>query len=81
MKLIVSSSAHCVSFICERDLERLHGFSDGLHCNKYILEDGRGEGPPVILCVAFSMNDPHLLDECAFSTLTCTCRDSPVIFK
>lgn len=75
------SRAYSISVSCERDLKRLHGLEHGFHCNEYILEDGPGIGPPVVLRVAFSMDDPHLLDEGAFSALACTYRHLLVIFS
>lgn len=62
-------------------MECLHGCDHGSHCFEYVLEDGRGEGPPVFLRIAFAMDDPHLLDEGAFSTLARTYRHSPIIFS
>lgn len=72
MGLGLGFSSYCISVICERDPELVHGCDHGLHRLKYIVEDGLGEGPSVFLRIAFSMDDPHLLNEGAFSTLACT---------
>lgn len=66
--------SHLVMFILVRDLEGIHGSDHGLHCCEDILVHQFCKAPFVFIRVTWSMNDSHLLDKCAFATLSCACK-------
>lgn len=51
------------------DLQRAHGLDHGLHGRDDVLVDQPGEAPLVLVRVAPSVDDPHLLDEGALPAL------------
>lgn len=66
--------SHLVIFTLVWDFEGIHGLDHGLHCCKYILVHQFCKAPFVFIRVTWSMNDSHLLDKCAFATLSCACK-------
>ena len=54
--------------IAVADLEMVHGVDQDLHTHVYVSVDLNLELCPVLVRVALTMNDPHLLDE---GTLPC----------
>lgn len=52
------------------DPEGLHGSDHGLHGREDVLVDQFGETPFVLIRVARTVDNPHLLDKCALSTFT-----------
>lgn len=54
------------------DFECGHGSRHGLHGSENILKDAFGEGPPLLLREASSVDDPHLSDKGGFSALPST---------
>lgn len=66
-------SLYLVLRIKEGQAERHHGSHHRLHGHVDVLVDQLGIAPFVLVCVSASMDDPHLLDKCALSTLSGTC--------
>lgn len=54
----------------EGDLQPVHCFDHGLHGDEDVLVDEQPKGSAVLLRVAHTVNDAHLLDKRAFPTLT-----------
>lgn len=67
------SVRYLVLGISERDAQRLHGSGHGLHGGEDVLEDQFGVALLVLICVASSVDNPHLFDEGTLSTLSGTC--------
>ena len=66
-----ASVTHPVLLVFVRDLEVLTGTDHGLHGGKDVLVDQPGEAPLILVCVARPVDDPHLLNKRALSTLSC----------
>lgn len=66
-------SLYLVLWIGEGQAERHHGSHHCLHGHVDVLVDQLGVAPFVLVCVPASVDDPHLLDKGALSTLTGTC--------
>lgn len=68
-----ADSLYLVLGIRERYTERLHGSDHRLHGRVDVLVDQFGVAPLVLICVSSSMDNPHLFDKGALSTLSSTC--------
>lgn len=60
---------YLVLLVLIQDLQGLHGPDHSLHGGEDVLVDQLGKAPLVLLRVSSTMDDAHLLDECALPTL------------
>lgn len=64
------SGPYLVLLVFVLDFQGLHGSDHGLHGSEDVLVDQLGEASLVLVSVASSMDNPHLFDKRALSTLS-----------